>query len=211
MIIDKGMLAVLEVSGKGDPVYSLDCVHFAENGVTATNGHMLVHVEPGPLPDEEFPVLPGTTHGTPGFEPFCADADGLAKVRKALKGLGKSTMPILETARLDDAATRQNGTAVFQLTDLENPQIISVHKADKQFPSWERLVPKCEPTIRIGLNIDYLAALLKVAKECDGGKLGHLTLEITTAENPVKVLRQGCDRFTGVIMPVQVREDEPTA
>src|SRR4051812_32393968 len=210
MIIRRETLAaVLPAVTFDDSRYFLSSVCIEPDGrAVATDGHvMLVATDNSPMPDEDFPIIPGAPfHGTPAAATLI-DADVIRGLLSAMPK--RPTMPILAAVQLSQNGTPQ--TATIAATDLQAPRVATVTSEGKTFPSYERVMPAAEQPTTLVLAIDVLETLIKSAKAVHGtrksGPAPMIRFDIPKNEGnqvtaAVRITITGADvTVTGAAMP----------
>jgi DNA polymerase III sliding clamp (beta) subunit (PCNA family) len=170
MFLSKKALQVIEAAPKMEGRYALQGVRVEPDGsCVATDGHRLAIYRPKPAVApavEDWPPAGGAAEGVLD--------EAVVVSREAVKGLISSFprasavkgLPHLsEYAAVDVEATASNGALTATVTDLSNPRTLRLCKLEGSFPRYENVVPKAaEQTSEIGLSVDYLASLCRLAK-----------------------------------------------
>lgn len=162
-------------AGTKDARYMLNGVMVTPDHTVGTDVHMLCKLaHQSEHKADDFPACGQSTGEPEEIRPFVVDAEAWAKVAKQIpKPRRHNSMPILSHALLDTIAANKNGSVPLYVTDLENPQTISLKKMDGTYPDYERVIPKGEPEYTICVNPAYLEKIGKAYKD-----LGARTVDI---------------------------------
>ena len=199
MKIDKSQLGAVHAAAKsGTPGRAnLAAVHFTTDGhAVATDGHMLAIVDPPGDAKED--------RNEPALEAFTLPAAGLVDLNKAIPK--RHGWPYAE---LDVAATNSNGTARFTIP-AQDFEARELRKDEGTFPDYTAVIPKGKAAFTVGINVDLLVKLAKVAKACDAAN-SHIALTFSADKNgqpdnlgPIVVRStSGNGRMYGLVMPVR--------
>lgn len=152
--------AALAMIDKPEGGYSAGIGFHVEPGaVTVTNGHILLHAEYKPTPDEEFPSPDGkalaTTSGTEGVT---LDSEAISKALKSLPKVTRHGPPVLGMIAVEATADPVR----IHTTDLEN---VATFKAgyDGSFPDW-KVMPTGEPVYRVTFKVSTFEKMLDALK-----------------------------------------------
>lgn len=213
MLVDAKSLAVHAVCAAEQGRYSIDCVRLEPDGTTvATDGWMLLAVEPNPqdagdypdlVPPAEIPkagiCIPGdvakeATHNMPknGSKPILRNA--LVTVAELPSGVGTSDS--------------KPGKIELTTTDLRRNRKIGGEVPNVQFPRWKEMVPAPrDKAVTVTLGLPLLEKLVKTLKAVQNPESSAVTFEVEDAEKLIVVSGSAGPgrRFLGVIAPVKVR------
>jgi len=205
MLLDKISLSASKVTeNENSPNYrpALGYLKVDSEKTTATNGHMLIQI-PHPVADpNEFPTVNGYKNKEINGTPVLIHAESAKTISKNIKKA--KNMPILENAMICEG---QDDLPVVT-TDLDQKQVVMVMvKADPEinFPDTDKVWPKKEPTVEIGLGLENLKKLVEILKA--SGSIG-VKLSIIDNASPF-VLESLGDRdrvITGLIMPMRIKD-----
>lgn len=188
MLLNKKSVETVAIfAGENDARYILNGIHIETDGtMAATDGYIMGILGPDTTVDEkDFPVVKGQPEvKREKLKPVTLDLDG---IRRAVKDLPKrTTLPVLQYARLDNAQTnaeKEDGFAPFAVTDLENSQIHNVRKVNGKFPNYEQVLPQGEPVFRVCLGADLLERLARAANKLGDGPTGNI-IELEFFDHP---------------------------
>lgn len=189
-----------------DARYILTGVQVTPDHTVGTNGHMLcmlAHQSEHKAAD--FPAC-GQSQELEPIKPFVVDAEAWSKVAKQIPKPHRPyrSMPVLLHALLDTTKANQNGSVPLHVTDLENPQTISLKKMEGNYPPYEQVFPKEDPEYTICVDPAYLEKIGKAYKD-----LGARTVDIALHGRLRPVVFKRSDKLntdeqdmTVVLMPV---------
>jgi hypothetical protein len=221
MIIRREALsAALAATTADDTRYFLNAVQIdaAKHCVVATNGHiLLVATDTNPQADTDFPAIPGAEyHGDPASA-VLADADIIRAMIAATPK--KTSIGILTSVQL--GANGSDNTAVLSATDLKAPRVAVLTNEGRNFPNYERVLPKAgRPGVRVCLSVEVLDALVKAAKVVRSGvnsnshQIATITFDVPTSATDLQdnavitalgITMKGADvTVTGAAMPCRM-------
>ncbi len=168
----------------------------------ATNGKQLAVVRGScPVSATEYPAMP-TMHGAPnGAVKAMIPTAALVKACKEAPTRTYSG----ERANINNTVAVVLGEQVATLgsTTLEDSTVKQTRLVEGRFPCWRDVFPKKEPVVRVNLNADMLAELLKVASEFSPDGDGRVIIEVFDGLSPVKITtKHDGQTFEGLIMPL---------
>jgi DNA polymerase III sliding clamp (beta) subunit (PCNA family) len=210
MRIDKAVLSLRHVASTDDTRLNLSGIYLTAAEACATDGHMLARIAQLPA---EAPTEPAEGEAPPSPEPelkacIIATADAIA-IDKAIPKPNRYGPSVL--AELDTEHTNSNGHLRVTIGATE----MKPAKVEGEFPDYAQVLPKGPATFRVGLNANYLAQLVKVARAAnENGKPDTIVLEfydnLADVETKMKgycqaigVKAPGSPRFSGLLMPIR--------
>jgi hypothetical protein len=195
-LLSKAELDAARFDGNGKGWQTVYGLNIEPNAVMATNHHYLIRVPAVDLDSEQFPAVDGMK-GTAPEAPVSISAK---TALDTLKGLKKSTRPILQCAAL----TQTPEGLQLITTDLETPRVSLTKPLDRTFPAYEGVMPKDPPTLQTAFDAKYLKTICEYAIK-HGGRLPSLKMDFTDALSAVKItiaLEDGREALV-VLMPVK--------
>jgi len=191
-------------AGQNDVRYMFTGVQVTSSHVVATNGHMLcLLAHQTDYSADDFPACGQSTGEPEAIKPCVVDAESWSKVAKQIPKNKRGSMPVLGHALLDTSAANKNESVPLYVTDLENPQTISLKKMDGTYPDYEQVIPKEEPEYTICVNPAYLEKIGRAYKD-----LGEQSVDIALHGRlkPLVFTRAGTandkQEMTVVLMPI---------
>lgn len=100
-------------------------------------------------------------------------------------------------------------TAVIELEEKEviircGGFVFGYKQPEGDFVDWNNVIPKREPSLRIGFNGDYLLSALQAAKKSAGGFRNPIILEFGSPLQPVLIRTNTND--IKMVLPVRIKE-----
>lgn len=202
MIINRKLSGVLTIASDDGMRPALNAVLIKDGQAVATDGYMLMIVK---LSDRMTPDLVSSL-----------TKDGYKEVTEALikKGDVKRILSnIPKKAKIDQllyswTTAHEEGDIEFTATDLEIINKIIVKSGTiADYPFFEKIIPKSEPTAKITVDADLLMKMLTAFKKT-GIKNNHVTIEIIDKLMPFVLRATDLDNLPvyGLVMPVRVQE-----
>lgn len=177
--------------------FQLNGLHFTDDFVESTDGHILLRT---PYADENIEEFPADGHEMPnGGGNSIVPMTAIAKVIKALP---KSIRPILENAAFESG---EDGKARFFMTDLDTSQKIEAKVIEGQYPDTSRVmvdVADCPKSVILGVKV--LEKLLKALKKA---KAESVTLGLQEEKGTAIAIEAKAGNgqtISGVVMPLVV-------
>ena len=204
-MLNRHNLNIAKLAAKEPSRYAITGVRVEPERTVVTDGHCLVAVTtPKSYDPASYPVMDRVTP-TREFEPFTLDRESALAIAKAIPR--SRNLPVLEHAVIG-AASNVNGHAQIAVTDLDRPQVFQPRKVEGEFPDYERVIPKAEPTLRIAFNPVLLGAVLQQAAAFQKGRSQPQVTFSFHDSNGEKAARLDCDNdegqtFIGVVMPMR--------
>ena len=195
-LLSKAELDAARFDGDDERLQTLYGLNIEPNAVVATNGHYLIRVPAVDLDSEQFPAVDGMK----GEAPEAPVSISAESALDTLKGLKKSTLPILQCAAL----TQTPEGLQLITTDLETPRVSLTKPLDRTFPAYEGVMPKDPPTLQTAFDAKYLKTICEYAIK-HGGRVPSLKMDFTDAQSPVKItitLDDGREALV-VLMPMK--------
>jgi DNA polymerase III sliding clamp (beta) subunit (PCNA family) len=172
----------------------------------ATDGRRLAAVKGRPEADPlEYPTVPDLAEAPPSAPQAVIPARAWkGAFKSAPRGNQVAEQPILGHVAVHLGAQE----SILATTDGADASVSRVANLECRFPDYERVIPTDEPQSRVTVNADYLAELLKLARQfgpADGPN--RVVLELRGPQTPI-VLRtaNGSQQFLGLVMPIVGRD-----
>lgn len=189
-----------------------------DGSALATNGHLLlVATDAHPMPDTDFPVIPGAPFRGSPEQAVQVPTGVIAQLVKAMPK--RSPIPILTCVQL---STSENGSGNHTLaaTDLDHPVTVTLRPTEDHFPNADRPIETAKQkaeqgTISAILAVDALEKVCKAAKAVGSDAVtftlptqGNTSVEVChgTVLDAIQLTCTGKDRdveLTGLLMPMR--------
>ena len=206
MQLDKAILALRHVASSDETRVNLSGIYLTASEACATSGYALATVKHLEAPE----ARPEVDGGEPELKPCILGKEDAAAIEKAIPKARHRALAVLP--ELDTAAANANG----HLTVTIGATVMNPPKVEGEFPDYSTVLPKGEPTFRVGFNVGLLNDLLKVAKAAgDGDRLSEVLVLEFYGELTGKAVEKGyaqaigvrapsAPRFAGLLMPFRV-------
>jgi len=152
--ITKDLLVAAKFASKNPSRPVLNSVMITEDKFVATDSYKLIEITNDGEPVEEFPMVAGVKTVKKLEDPILIPAKDVLKKLK----LPKATMPILEHAILTNDTDK---TISLTTSDLETASTLQLKKIEGNFPDYESVMPKSEPTVTLKFDAKILKETLE--------------------------------------------------
>ena len=122
-------------------------------------------------------------------------------LQKGLRSIPKSSLEILQHARLD-----ANGKVSLTTFDLDNESALTTKPVEGNYPNTEQVIWTEEPTLTIALNPYYLKMIAEYASKHCHEKHTSIKLMFKSELEPMKweVTLGNMQKATGLLMPMRL-------
>ena len=197
-------LAASFCAGKGDCRYVLENVRVTKDYTEATDGHVLVRIDHAGMPLGEFPISAGVKN-------CVGDAliNGEA-LSRAIKGVGKGRLPILECVRYGETEGGEKVIVSFNKEIKETRTVIGVEEEEGPFPKTEVLMDKVSnnmmenPAKSFTFNVEQLGRIVALAKGMKGERVSF-SFSGGESDPAVFEVKAGDRKAVGLVMGINAR------
>jgi hypothetical protein len=217
MLINKQSLEFAsKFVGNNDVRYALSGVLIERDTLVATDGHMLAVVNHGTdCSSADYPAVPNYAYpdavdyyanGVEPIQPTLVHVDGVKQITKAmpkLVGRAKYNFPVLNNVLIDVERSNLNGSLYAHVTDLENPQALTIKKMDGRFPDYKGIMPQDAPCYSVSVNPAYLKQIGEAYTKL--GDIKMVTMEFwPDALRPIRITgKRDEHEATVLLMPIK--------
>lgn len=176
--------------------YALNTIALTDKGALSSDGRILLFIPHTDVDPELAPLIDGVNamSPAPSGEPFIIDAEEAAEAVKALTTKGKEHDYGFDWTKVIQGEI-VGDVIVLGSTDLTNPRILTLNKAEGEFPEVGPVIPDYSNAVTFTVDLDYLVQVAKTLRAAS--KSRTVTLRIVDEETAMGL---SCDDGVGMLL-----------